>query len=185
MNRLVLISGCSGGGKSTLLTELGRRGYAVIEEPGRRIIAEETEETGAALPWVSMKAFAHRTIEMSRTDLAVAEQKGNLTFFDRGLIDAAVALEYSSGVSLQETLGKKHHYFKTVFLAPPWPEIYCQDKERRHDLSIAMEEFGRLETAFYDLGYDISLLPKASLSARVDFVLSTLKKAMTPGKSAH
>ncbi len=27
-NRFVVLSGCSGGGKSTLLIELGRRGYA-------------------------------------------------------------------------------------------------------------------------------------------------------------
>jgi hypothetical protein len=37
----VLISGCSGGGKSMLLIELGRRGYATVEEPGRRIVKEE------------------------------------------------------------------------------------------------------------------------------------------------
>jgi hypothetical protein len=31
VNRCVAISGCSGGGKSKLLAELGRRGYTVIE----------------------------------------------------------------------------------------------------------------------------------------------------------
>jgi AAA domain len=41
VNRFVVISGCSGGGKSTLLIELGRRGYATVEEPGRRIVKEE------------------------------------------------------------------------------------------------------------------------------------------------
>jgi predicted ATPase len=34
-NRFVVISGCSSGGKSTLLTGLGRRGYATVKEPGR------------------------------------------------------------------------------------------------------------------------------------------------------
>jgi hypothetical protein len=32
----VLITGCSGGGKSTLLAELRARGHPVVEEPGRR-----------------------------------------------------------------------------------------------------------------------------------------------------
>lgn len=31
----VVISGCSGGGKSTLLSELAARGYHVVHEPGR------------------------------------------------------------------------------------------------------------------------------------------------------
>ncbi|WP_207234152.1 AAA family ATPase [Pseudomonas aeruginosa] len=42
MNYFVAISGCSGGGKSTLLAELKLRGHAVVEEPGRRIIQEES-----------------------------------------------------------------------------------------------------------------------------------------------
>lgn len=42
VNRFVVISGCSSGGKSTLLAELGRRGYAVVDEPGRRIVKDET-----------------------------------------------------------------------------------------------------------------------------------------------
>jgi hypothetical protein len=34
MENFVTISGCSGGGKSTLLSELRRRGFATIDEPG-------------------------------------------------------------------------------------------------------------------------------------------------------
>jgi predicted ATPase len=56
MNRFVVIPGCSGGGKSVLLAELGRRGYAVVEEPGRRIVREGMEGEGSALPWVDTAA---------------------------------------------------------------------------------------------------------------------------------
>ena len=49
MDFFVVISGCSGGGKSTLLTELGRRGYMTVEEPGRRIVKEELLGNGLAL----------------------------------------------------------------------------------------------------------------------------------------
>ena len=40
-NKLVVVSGCSGGGKSTLLTEMARRGDTVMPEPGRQIVNEE------------------------------------------------------------------------------------------------------------------------------------------------
>jgi len=60
MERFIVISGCSGGGKSTLLSELKRRGHAVVDEPGRRIIAEEMGSGGQALPWVDLAAFAER-----------------------------------------------------------------------------------------------------------------------------
>src|SRR5690349_20035932 len=40
-DRLVIISGCSGGGKSTLLADLARRGHAVREEAGRQVVKEQ------------------------------------------------------------------------------------------------------------------------------------------------
>lgn len=175
LNKFILISGCSGGGKSTLLAELGKRGHAIVAEPGRRIIAAQTSPTAAALPWVDMTAFAHRAVEMALLDLSDADQLGGLVFFDRGVVDAAIALEHSSGVPYFKTLGQNRHYFETVFLTPPWPEIFSQDKDRRHNFSAAIEEFERLERAFSELGYDIILLPKVSPSARADFVLNTLK----------
>lgn len=46
----VVISGCSGGGKSTLLAELSRRGHTVVEEPGMRIVTEERLGNGRGLP---------------------------------------------------------------------------------------------------------------------------------------
>ena len=83
MDRFVIISGCSGGGKSTLLAELERRGYAVVHEPGRRIAAEERAGDGRALPWVDPEAFARRAVEMALADRRDAERLGGRVFFDR------------------------------------------------------------------------------------------------------
>jgi predicted ATPase len=58
MENFVTISGCSSGGKSTLLAELRRRGFATMDEPGRRVVAEELKRGGRALPWADAVAFA-------------------------------------------------------------------------------------------------------------------------------
>lgn len=171
----MLISGCSGGGKSTLLAELKNRGQSIVEEPGRRIVADEMRGTGQALPWVDLTAFALKAIALARSDLVSAQEAQGNVFFDRGLVDAAVALEFASGEPYTETLGDVLHYSKTVFLAPPWPEIFLQDEERRHDLKTATEEFLQIESALVDLGYDIFQLPKVSATDRADFVLDTLR----------
>jgi predicted ATPase len=68
MDHFVVISGCSSGGKSTLLAELSQRGHAVVAEPGRRIVQEELQCGGPALPWVDAAAFARRAIEMAIAD---------------------------------------------------------------------------------------------------------------------
>ncbi|HTV01971.1 MAG TPA: AAA family ATPase [Luteitalea sp.] len=169
MNRFVVISGCSGGGKSTLLTELARRGHAIVEEPGRRIVREALASGSGALPWVDLEAFGRRALEMARADHASARAHGGWVFFDRGAIDAAVALQHAAGTPLLTSLGTLR-YHPRVFVTPPWPEIHATDAERRHDLADAVAEYERLLAAYPSLGYDIVELPRTSVEARADLV---------------
>lgn len=156
-----------------MLAELRRRGYAVVEEPGRRIVAEELAGDGAALPWIDPAAFARRAIALALADHAAAPSEG-WVFFDRGLIDAAVALEHLTGERAVETLCRLHRYHRRVFVAPPWPEIHVIDHERRHGLDEAVAEYERLQVAYPALGYDVLVLPKTSVADRADVVLETL-----------
>jgi predicted ATPase len=162
-----MISGCSGGGKSTLIEELARRGHHVVREPGRRIIAEERAGDGRAFPWADAPAFARRAIAMSVAD---HERANGLTFFDRGVVDAAVALDASSGESAAAIVAR--HRYDRLFLAPPWPEIYERDDDRRHDLAKALSDYDRIERAYRDAGYDPVILPRDTVAARADFVLA-------------
>ena len=172
----VTISGCSSGGKSTLLAELRRRGFATIDEPGRRIVAEELKRDGRALPWIDAVAFARRVIEVSLADRAIADASAPWVFFDRGLIDAAAALEHLTGEPVIESLGRVFRYNKRVFLAPPWPEIYTLDQERRHDFAEAVAEYDRLIAVYPALGYDIHVLPKVSVAERANWILAALAR---------
>jgi predicted ATPase len=178
MNRFVVVSGCSGGGKSTLLAELERRGYTVVQEPGRRIVSVEMRASGTALPWSDPIAFLHRAVAMALDDRAAIEsgsRSDRWVFFDRGLIDAAAGLQYLTGEPLLARLGQLHRYHHRVFLAPPWPEIYIQDPERRHRLEDATEEYSRLLEAYPALGYEVSILPKVGVTERADYILRTLR----------
>ncbi|MCC8981979.1 AAA family ATPase [Bradyrhizobium acaciae] len=179
-SRFVLISGCSGGGKSTLLAELRARGYSVVEEPGRRIIADELASGGTALPWVDMAAFLRRAFDVALKDMAIAEFHSGWVFFDRGLIDAVSALEALTGEPALRPICPEHRYHARVFMTPPWPEIYVTDAERRHGFEAATAEYQRLMQTLPGLGYDVISLPKTSPSARADFVLATLGGGIPP-----
>ena len=175
MNRLVVISGCSSSGKSTLLSELSRRGYAGVEEPGRRIVREELARNGSALPWLDPAAFLRRALALALADYAAAIASDGWVFFDRGLIDAASGLQHVSGERVLAELGRSHRYYRRVFLTPPWPEIYeTDDPERRHGLDEAVAEYERLAEVYPSLGYEVTILPKASVSERAEFVLGIL-----------
>ncbi len=174
MNRFVIISGCSGGGKSALIAELSRRGYAIVEEPGRRIVRQEIDGGGSALPWLDMAAFLRRVVATSIADRLSAPTGPGWVFFDRGLIDAAAGLESLTGESVLASLSQEQRYHRQVFLTPPWPEIYVTDPERRHGFDAAVAEYVRLREVYPSLGYKISILPKLGVAERADFVLNAL-----------
>lgn len=176
MNRLVVISGCSGGGKSTLLAELCARGYAVVEEPGRRIIQQERNGDGAALPWVDGARFARRAMSMALADIASAPERLDWIFFDRGVVDAATSLQHITAEPVLTTIVEPRLYHRQVFLTPPWSEIYVMDADRQHNFEAATTEYARLLEAYAMLGYDLCLLPKVDIAARADYVLATLKR---------
>ena len=73
-----------------------------------------------------------------------------------------------------EMLQQSHRFYRRVFLAPPWPEIYVLDRERRHSLETAMVEYSRLLETYPSLGYEAIILPKVSVPERADFILHTL-----------
>jgi predicted ATPase len=173
-NRFVVISGCSGGGKSTLLIELSQRGYATVEEPGRRIVREELLGDGRALPWVDGTAFARRAITLALADLSEACHLDGWVFFDRGVIDAAAALQHLTGEPALARIAQEHRFHQQVFLAPPWPEIYVTDPERHHGFDAAVAEYQRLLEVYRSLGYEVTILPKVSVLERADFVLDSL-----------
>lgn len=176
MNALIVISGCSGGGKSTLLAELARRGYRTVEEPGRRIVREALQSGGSALPWLDADAFIRRVLALAREDFQAAQAEPGWIFFDRGLVDAASGLESLTGEPLQVSLGGVR-YHRHVFLTPPWPEIYATDAERRHDLVEAEAEYVRLLEVYPALGYDVTVLPKVDVLRRADHIVAALAQS--------
>lgn len=148
-----------------------------MPEPGRRIVTEERARGGTALPWSDPEAFARRALDMARSDLDRMSDHAGVVFFDRGLIDAASALEHLTGTPLQTWLGGKSPYADPVFLAPPWREIYAPDADRRHDFAAAEAEYHRLSDALDRLGHKTIALPKAPIGTRLTVVLSTLDLA--------
>lgn len=151
-----------------------RRGFRTFAEPGRRIVEEELKGPGDALPWIDLAAFSRRAIDLAAVDRALAALTPGLAFFDRGLVDAAVALRHATGQTEEATLNGHARYHHQVFLAPPWPEIYRTDAQRPHSLEEAIVEYERLMPAYERLGYEVVVLPKIDVGGRADFILEAL-----------
>ena len=174
IDRFVILSGCSGGGKSTLLDELARRGHATITEPGRRIVAEQMRDGGTALPWADPIGFLRRTLALAQTDHDAAQAAKGWVFFDRGVIDAVAGLHHLTSAPDPAAMARRYGYHRRVFLVPPWPEIHVTDAERRHGLDEAVAEYDRLAATYPALGYEVLVLPRVGVAERADIVLATL-----------
>ncbi|MFV0302246.1 MAG: AAA family ATPase [Paracoccus sp. (in: a-proteobacteria)] len=174
--RLVMISGCSGGGKSSLLDELARRGHRVVVEPGRRVVEAELAAGGGNLPWLDMAGFARAALKLAIEDRRMALRGSGPVFFDRGIVDAALALQTAGGGYGAVGLARCLRYDDRVFLTPPWPAIYGRDAGRRHGFEAAAAEYGRLRRGYPRLGYRVDLLPRIGLAARADWLLARVSR---------
>ncbi|MEO5867522.1 MAG: AAA family ATPase [Sphingomonas sp.] len=163
--RLVVLSGGSGGGKSTLLTALAQRGFGTVPEWGRAMIA------AGSSPWADPVGFLRRAVAKAQHDREAAIERGGLIFFDRSLVDVASALQYLAHEPVLHALCDAARYDRRAFLAPPWPEIYVNDEDRRHGFDRALAEYERLARDYPALGYEVVILPKVSVEERIAFVL--------------
>jgi len=173
---LIVVTGCSGGGKSTLLAELARLGEQVFEEPGRQIVKEQDLIGGPAMPWTNSPGFAELCLSRSMHNIALALRSGRRAFFDRGIVDAYGSFEH---VGLQAPDHFRHaaerlRYNSEVFVVPPWPEIFAMDAERRHDLDAALAAHADLVATYQQLGYRLIEVPRIEPRARAEFVVAHL-----------
>ena len=176
-SQLFVITGSSGGGKSTLLEELARRGYSVVPEAGRQLVREQQSiggvETGSDL--FGQLLFSR---SMYLYNQAVESLGSGPIFFDRSIIEP-IAYWRSQGQMAPhlERAVEQFRYATDVFMAPPWPEIFKKDKERQHSFDPKQGEYARLTEAFEAFGYRLIYLPKVCVSERADFVESHVQQS--------
>ncbi|MGV0923710.1 AAA family ATPase [Empedobacter tilapiae] len=73
-------------------------------------------------------------------------------------------------------LVKQYRYNKTVFILPPWKEIYRTDNERKQDWNEAELTFEKMKETYVEFGYNIILVPKMTLQERIKFVQQNIEK---------
>jgi predicted ATPase len=174
--RFVVISGCSGGGKSSLLSEMAARGYPVYPEPGRQIVKEQLSIGGDGLPWDNVLKFVELCLSRAMYFYNSARPGDKVALFDRSFIDNMAGLQ-RSGYPVPDyfQVAVRHYrYADRVFMTPPWPELFANDPERRHSFETALTEYESLLPFYEACGYEVVILPKVSVAERADFLAQQL-----------
>jgi predicted ATPase len=100
------------------------------------------------------------------------EQAGP-TFFDRGMPDVAGYLRLL-GLPVPAHVAKAveaFRYNRRVFIAPPWPDIFRQDAERRQSFDEAVRTYQAMVATYGEYGCELIELPRSSVAERVRFVI--------------
>ncbi|MFN3952370.1 MAG: AAA family ATPase [Thermaurantimonas sp.] len=170
----VVITGAPGSGKTTIITHLKLKGYRVFEEISRDIIRQSLTSGSDILPWKNLKDFTREVF--NRRSQQYDEVTDGLNFFDRSVIDtlAYLPLEGLSPDAEMVDWAQQNRYHPTVFITPPWKEIYNRDHERREDWKTACQIHEFICKTYEDLGYRLVFVPLHTPERRVDFILEKL-----------
>ena len=128
-----MLTGASGGGKSSVIAALSAAGFACVDAVGRAIGREQRETGGDATPWQDRAAFRDLLFGRSLAAFDAALALPGPVFFDRGIVEA-LAYSRQLGLAVPEAwlaLVRRRRYAEPVLAFPPWREVFASDAERR------------------------------------------------------
>jgi|SRR5579872_3357708 len=176
--RFFIVTGGPGSGKTSLISEIEKRGYGRSIEAGRAVIQDQVAIGGRALPWDDRLLFAELMLSWEMRSYRAAERDDGPIFFDRGVPDVMGYLRLSQ-LPIPEHMkiaAKLFRYNPTVFIAPPWQEIFHQDHERKQDFEEAIRTYQAMVETYQEQKYSLVELPRVPLNQRVEFVLSRVEE---------
>jgi predicted ATPase len=174
--RFFVLTGGPGSGKSTLIDRLAEDGLARSEEAGRGVIRDQMAVGGLALPWKDPGLFAELMLCWELRSYRMAQDAEGPVLFDRGVPDIVgyLRLEGRAVPDHVAEAARLFRYNRRVFIAPPWPEIYEHDGERRQSLDEAERTYASMVETYAEYGYELVELPRAPVEERARFVLERL-----------
>lgn len=170
----VIVTGGPGAGKTSLLNELATLGHTTVEESARALIAERL--AAGLPPRPDPLAFAHEILRRDVEKYQCQSQTSDWVFFDRGVVEALGMLQEAAPLSPQrlQAMLSAHPFHLTVFILPPWEEIYTQDTERDQTFADAVCVHASLVRWYERCGYALHEVPRLPVAQRARHVLDAL-----------
>ena len=170
------LSGGPGGGKSSVINALRGRNFETVDETARLII--KTRLAAGLSPRPSPIEFATEMFEQDLEAFRSRIENSRTIFFDRSFLDSA-ALIYDADPGHYERIAHlldTNRFNRTIFVTPPWEDIYITDEERDQTFEDAVNTYNKLFDWYKWMGYFPKILPKISVEARANFILNEVNR---------
>lgn len=174
-----VLTGGPSSGKTTLLAELQKQGYAVVPEAARAVIDAAIRK--GIQPHELRKderKFQHEVMRLKMAAETVYS-KSVVTFFDRGMHDT-IAYFRHYGYEVDEWIKKacESAEYQKIFLLEPL-EIYEENYARTEDKNFYQQIHHRLKEAYEEAGMHVVSVPPVSLEERVNIILTETQTGVT------
>lgn len=177
MQQKIVITGGPGTGKSSLINELIHQNYFCMLEISRKVTSDAKKKGIDQLFLTEPLLFSQLLLEGREQQFVDAgKENTSIVFFDRGIPDIHAYMNYI-GVDYPDLYKERSLKYKytSVFMTPPWQEIYHSDDERYENFEQSLAIHNHLEKTYLELGYSILNVPIGSVRERVQFILNSLK----------
>jgi predicted ATPase len=145
-----------------------------MPEVAREIIKERLSKGLSPRPAPAQFAQEIFAKEIEQYDQSTSESLP--VFFDRGIGDALCMLAQCGAMGDAEIADHldRRPYNRTVFLFPPWREIYTTDAERDQSYEEAIEVYNVVCRWYGRLGFTLTQVPTGCPEQRAEFILNAV-----------
>jgi predicted ATPase len=174
MMKKFVITGPSCSGKSSLIRELKKRGFYVVNEVAASYILKQ-KASGAEKPWLS-PSFQPALLRIHLDRERRINPGTGIAFFDRGVPDTLAFFKHRKQ-EVPEELAKRVAALKRydkVFALSQLPFFESENFRIEKDAEEAKNLFEMIRKEYELNGYSLINVPSVSVEERVNFILENL-----------
>lgn len=174
---IVVIIGGPGTGKTTIIDALKSMGHCCYPEISREVTLEAKKQGIEQLFLENPLLFSELLLEGRKKQFEKAQNESHeIVFLDRGIPDVLAYMHYiGDSYPAFFDLACKEYQYNSIFILPPWEDIYESDNERYESFEQAQLIHNHLVETYQNYGYKIIEVPKDTVENRINYIISFLK----------